>query len=508
MFEVRNNELFIGLLLFLIPIISFLYPENLIQLSNNDLLLITISILIIFFIINIFSLIINIVFKKKFRYFFLILCFGYYLLFFFRYFYINEFSATVTLLILFIIWFFFVIFSFKFHIFYKLFKTFLFFVTFFYLLILIFSNFYSYYKYFKYNQVYAVEDYLISDSQIDLIKNSTKKYNIYYVILDSMMSLENAHSLNIINQNNQIKFLTKNNLKYINNTFSTYNNSMTISTIMQLDYLNHPDSKNDKLTYPYPASMHNKKNQYLLISLLKQLNHKFIWFDSLLHGHCKTIENEPWKCEDFSFLRNLKRLSNTIFINTPLSQILNFSLNKIQKKTNYQRGINFYLEYAKSNKNTIYGKNNFIFLHQFSPHPPYLVSENCEYKIFDKENNKDAYSSSYKCALKDISRMMKHIMQNDPDSIVIFQADHGIYDEEFIKKNDQLKYEFSIFNAIKAPDYCYKKYKLPKTSINTIRFVLNCAFDLDLPYLKNKNYRLPQFYFSNINSKIEEINFN
>ena len=46
----------------------------------------------------------------------------------------------------------------------------------------------------------------------------------------------------------------------------------------------------------------------------------------------------------------------------------------------------------------------------------------------------------------------------------------------------------SIFNAIKAPQSCFEKYDLPKTTVNSIRFALNCAYNFKLPFRKNIHY--------------------
>jgi hypothetical protein len=46
-----------------------------------------------------------------------------------------------------------------------------------------------------------------------------------------------------------------------------------------------------------------------------------------------------------------------------------------------------------------------------------------------------------------------------------------------------------IFNAIKAPNSCFEKYGEPKTNVNTVRFVLNCAYGFELSFRKDIHYR-------------------
>ena len=55
--------------------------------------------------------------------------------------------------------------------------------------------------------------------------------------------------------------------------------------------------------------------------------------------------------------------------------------------------------------------------------------------------------------------------------------------------SDQLLYRASIFNAVKAPAECFKKFGKPHTTVNTIRFVLNCAYAFDFPYREIIHYR-------------------
>ena len=54
---------------------------------------------------------------------------------------------------------------------------------------------------------------------------------------------------------------------------------------------------------------------------------------------------------------------------------------------------------------------------------------------------------------------------------------------------EQLLYRASIFNAVKAPKECFKKFGKPHTSVNTIRFVLNCAHGFNFPYRETIHYR-------------------
>ena len=84
---------------------------------------------------------------------------------------------------------------------------------------------------------------------------------------------------------------------------------------------------------------------------------------------------------------------------------------------------------------------------------------------------------------------MNYINLNEPNSIVVLQADHGYVLNKDKNDNNSIKERANIFNAIKAPDRCFRKFGEPKSNINTIRFVLNCAYNLDLKKLKDIHYK-------------------
>ena len=136
----------------------------------------------------------------------------------------------------------------------------------------------------------------------------------------------------------------------------------------------------------------------------------------------------------------------------------------------------------------------FAFIHHNSPHRPFLVTNECEPTNYYKNNeqNFEGYTASYHCTLKKLQMFMEKINNIDPEAIVIFQGDHGATKDDLdleltAKENYLLKGK--IFNAIKAPEICFKKYGLPKTNVNTIRFALNCAYGFKLPYRKNIYYQ-------------------
>ena len=76
---------------------------------------------------------------------------------------------------------------------------------------------------------------------------------------------------------------------------------------------------------------------------------------------------------------------------------------------------------------------------------------------------------------------------------MVIQADHGTpasgdFDTAKIDDPEIVRARGRIFNAIKAPNSCFEKYGEPKTNVNSVRFVLNCAYGFELPFRKDIHY--------------------
>ncbi len=119
-----------------------------------------------------------------------------------------------------------------------------------------------------------------------------------------------------------------------------------------------------------------------------------------------------------------------------------------------------------------------------------MKTKECDKYEFNR--NFEGYKESYNCVMKEVLDFIDFINLNDPKALVVFQSDHGLNDVEIMKEikiNDKKKlYSSHIFNLIKAPEACFNKFGLPKTNVNTIRFIINCAYNLDIKYEKNVHY--------------------
>ena len=243
--------------------------------------------------------------------------------------------------------------------------------------------------------------------------------------------------------------------------------------------------------------MQQKDKRIPLPDLINKAGSEFLWMGNYW-GPCAERTTQPWTCIHLNKFRYLSRLSHTIYLGTPLKRIL--ELINIESG---KRNIKFYIEFLKKNKKT----NNlqFVFIHQFSPHDPYTVTENCEQQVApvieldltnksqeNWEKEYEGYKASYKCVLKEVLDFMEYISIADPDAIVVFQGDHGwrSIEDRLKTPEDIYHYRASIFNSIKAPEACFKKFGDPHSNINTVRFILNCVYGYEFSYLPSIYYRV------------------
>ncbi|MDC0056569.1 hypothetical protein OAJ74_00290 [Alphaproteobacteria bacterium] len=522
-FRALLKEFFFGFIVFLIPVVTFFKPYNLRQLANFETYIIFESLIVAIFLLIFFSIFLHFtiikIFKIRPRSIFLLSCFGFYILFLFAPIHdllaktiFHQGKATYfTVFFLFLIWlsiFVSILYSQKFNLFFC--RSLLIFAS-----INILLSLLAYPKYLNEiwnskpgnNEIQSlrqqlplplqqhlfqqqlqdwqyIENFIDSDKINSIIKkNKINDRNIYYIIMDSMMSLEFAAKINIINEIQIKKNLQQLDLTYIDQSYASYDTSyLTLASIMEIDYpiteldLPHRDTKNF-----FPLMMYQNEKSIPLPDLINKLGSEFTWVGNISRP-CLEWENQSWNCIYSNYIKKFRLLVRTIYYNTPLERLI-FNI--------FTEGDNqaslYYLKYAKKSK-----KNNnskFVFIDQILPHSPYNVTKHCSPRVENK-NLYEGYKSNYQCALKVITDFITYISIEDPKAIIVIQGDHGHTIPEKIKtKKDKTLYRASIFNAIKAPAECFKKFGKPHSNVNTVRFVLNCAYGFDFPYRQIIHYQ-------------------
>jgi len=353
-----------------------------------------------------------------------------------------------------------------------------------------------------------------------------KTENIYYVILDEMTSIKEFN--NIFGVNFDKKDLISQVEKY--NYFDDYSSfnltNLTVASILNLDRIVEVGDdiskyNHNKILFPKNLSKINfaTSQEPKLLKLLKDINYNFIWIGNNW-GNCKNFNKDLCSNPNLSKKKNLEivnlKLINSFLVPTPYEITLR-KLNSFFKikKNKYFLGNDFIEndainKFLKQDFKLEQKKKYFFLIHHMMPHNPYIYNTDCTYDGSAKNNLKDqleGYKKNYFCTIKRINEFLDFIEKNDPGAIVVLQGDHGFKnDNNFTYENDLEK--FKIFNLLKTPDECKNYYKNNKRlgNINSIRVVLNCAFDLDLKLINN--YPV----FSNKSNKnfgvVKKINLN
>lgn len=131
----------------------------------------------------------------------------------------------------------------------------------------------------------------------------------------------------------------------------------------------------------------------------------------------------------------------------------------------------------------------FVFSHILLPHPPFIYDENGNTPNYgplsddDGAKLEDKYVNQLKYANKYIEELFNAILENNPDSVIIMQADEGPYPKGFTKSSDyisastkQRKTKTGISSYIYVPD----KYEFNQTNwspVNTFPLVFNSLFN-------------------------------
>jgi len=507
-------EFFIGFSIFLVPFLSFMKPSNAKQLATYDIFLFIASQLIILLTLLLISIllyfIITKIFKTQSHSIFLLLCVGYYLLFFFSPIYgliTSSFSTsknalTFALVCIFLIW---IVLSFgvyyfkSFSLFFR--RAILIFAS---LNIIIFCIWHSGTYIGKFAFEILVEKkvaelsmkqnlFNFDDKKITKLTNKNEQKNIYYVILDGMMSLELAKKNFEIDVKKIKELFQTKGLKNIKNSFTNYSNTAwTLAAIMEIDFVPSRESMNEKYGGLFPHMMYQNKSSVPLPELINKFGNQFFWVGNYIMP-CLSPTNQPWFCIHSNKERNLRYLGDTLYFDTPLKLFLTL----LYGPDAGQRNVKFYMEYLK--KNNKLNNKKFVFIHQLSPHTPFTVNEDCtpnnnnnrmkldvlDKAIFniptDQTLHMDGYRDSYLCNIKEVLEFTKFISIKDPNAIVIFQGDHG-----WPTPSPSVFDITDIFNVIKAPEICFEKFEQPRSNVNTIRFALNCGYGLELPYLNEE----------------------
>ncbi len=494
MFKSFKFSLLISFSLFLVPILAFLNKINLPQISLLEVYLISASQFIFFLTVLLLSLLTHYFFLKKkieFKIFFLsnsTICF---LLLFFQniksllFFEKQNFIFDeIFTLIIFVILYFSILYSFK-----KNFTLILRFLIFF-----IFLQF----SYFLYNLVNIKFGNELENNQevregdllhYDIVFKKDKKNssNIFFIILDGMMTLKSAEKLNIIKDKKKIiDTFKKNKITYQEDFFSNYDQTyLSLATLLLGSYpIKENSNKYRTRKNFFPLFILNQKKDNNFFKILRKTNKDFYW-----------LGNSMVSCQNNIYINcisNNKKLKFSSIVNLfYFDSIYIYLLNKVLINIDSYESINFFI-----NPKPKLSDNNIYLVHILNPHPPYYLNKNCEIQknLMEKVTNDkikvEYYGYAYNCLLDMANSFIKQISKNNNNDLIFIMGDHGwSFDEETMKKSNLNVKEnrFKTFFSYKIPKKC-EEIKKPSSIVNVMRFALICSGDAQTNYLKDSQY--------------------
>lgn len=128
----------------------------------------------------------------------------------------------------------------------------------------------------------------------------------------------------------------------------------------------------------------------------------------------------------------------------------------------------------------------FSYGHFFLPHGMYFRDSTGAFNSHDQMPdlfNKSLYLSYLKYTNSVIKKLVGKIVESDPGAIIIVMSDHGFYN--YNSPGDDDPYNYDNFCFVRFPGRNYQSYKDKWSTVNFFRYVFNCAYGQNLPYLKD-----------------------
>ncbi len=342
--------------------------------------------------------------------------------------------------------------------------------------------------------------------------------NIFYFILDGLGSINNLKK-NGIEVKSISEYLKNNGYKVSLNSRSSYTEtSLTLSSIFHLDYIAdgkekfYTETLKDGLAYNYDYYPFFSDYQKIpLVDELENINYKFF-----------KIENSYAKCNNHIKIKCFRIFEKKIFfyffndysLEVFFSKSLIYSTirDKMNKKIlDHYDTIQHFKKIFSNNLDELNFGGNFTLIHHMSPHRP-MRDENCKILEYPEKNlfTYKNYESSVNCVFKRVKEINEIILKSYPNSIIVFQGDHGpIFEEDKGQEGSSKKpnmrlinNRISNFNAMLIPDKCEKNFYDTIGNVETIRLILNCiGIDKIKPRKKSESF----MFFPNEKPKIYNV---
>ena len=327
---------------------------------------------------------------------------------------------------------------------------------------------------------------------------SAEKPNVYHIILDEYTDNEILTKKFGYNNEKFLEFLNNNGFYMHDKLFSTFGSTVKeLNVILNMEY----PKKIRWMSEDYESLNNNK-----VMSIFSNQDYSVIETNSMMRW--KNFSDVDTKlCYDTNFI-------NSEFLDQVLGKsIIRYFLEKYQQDT---RRDTVRCTFDVLNEITLKTDGpKYVFSHVYVPHPPFLFGPNGENVIPDRREisglqsweNPQGYVNQLIYATNEITVVIKNIVKNDPNAIIIVQGDTGtLTDTDISKKTMKEIYQaHSILYAVRIPDVEDSDYMIP---VNTYRIIFNNYFNMNYDYLEYHGYLVHNDSdMEDITKKLYDYNF-
>ena len=327
---------------------------------------------------------------------------------------------------------------------------------------------------------------------------SAEKPNVYHIILDEYTDNEILTKKFGYNNEKFLEFLNNNGFYMHDKLFSTFGSTVKeLNVILNMEY----PKKLRWMSEDYESLNNNK-----VMSIFSNQDYSIIETNSMMRW--KNFSDVDTKlCYDTNFI-------NSEFLDQVLGKsIIRYFLEKYQQDT---RRDTIRCTFNVLNEITLKTDGpKYVFSHVYVPHPPFLFGPNGENVIPDRREisglqsweNPQGYVNQLIYATNEITVVIKNIVKNDPNAIIIVQGDTGTLTGTDISKKTmkEIYQAHSILYAVRIPDVEDSDYMIP---VNTYRIIFNNYFNMNYDYLEYHSYLVHNdSNMEDITKKLYDYNF-
>ena len=327
---------------------------------------------------------------------------------------------------------------------------------------------------------------------------SAEKPNVYHIILDEYTDNEILTKKFGYNNEKFLEFLNNNGFYMHDKLFSTFGSTVKeLNVILNMEY----PKKLGWVSEDYESLNNNK-----VMSIFSNQDYSVIETNSMMRW--KNFSDVDTKlCYDTNFI-------NSEFLDQVLGKsIIRYFLEKYQQDT---RRDTIRCTFNVLNEITLKTDGpKYVFSHVYVPHPPFLFGPNGENVIPDHREisglqsweNPQGYVNQLIYATNEITVVIKNIVKNDPNAIIIVQGDTGTLTGTDISKKTmkEIYQAHSILYAVRIPDVEDSDYMIP---VNTYRIIFNNYFNMNYDYLEYHSYLVHNdSNMEDITKKLYDYNF-